>query len=256
MDCFPFIYILNTIFIFLYIILFVFLFKPAFDSLIIICLFVLMIFSGYSVIMELINIKGSLDLNRFYELFNSNGGGPLKNIIMSNLTVVILLVLLILNIVSYINGASPTAMIILSIMLVLILIIKFGAIISELSYVMFFGIPIFLTILSFVFIIIAIYKGSGDNNKLGELSNISTNLYSFKIISLINLLIFILFFVYFFIFYKTGSDKQKENSEKINILLQNSCFIILPVLYGTSSYLIYLSQLIAKQTNCISAKQI
>lgn len=254
MDCFPFIYILNTIFILLYIILFIFLFNQAFESLIIICIFVLMILSGYNIFMELINIKGSIDLDRLYSLFNSGGGGPIKNILMSNITVVILLVLLILNIVSYINGSSPNAMIILSIIMLFILIIKFGAILSEISYVFFFGIPMFLTILSFVFVITAIYNSKPDENTLGTISNISQNLYSFKIVTLINLLIFILFFVYFFMFYKMGTNKQAENKYEINKLLQNSCFVILPFLYGTSSYMVYLSQLITNQTNYISAK--
>jgi hypothetical protein len=208
-----------------------------------------MVLSGYNIFMELINIKGSLDLSNLYEIFNSGGGSPIKNILMSNITVVVLLVLLILNIVSYINGSSPSAMIILSLMLLFILIIKFGTTLSEISYVLGFGIPMFLTILSFVFVIIAM-----NSNKLGTSSNISQNLYSFKIVTLINLLIFIIFFIYFFMFYKMGTNKLTENSIKINKLLQNSCFIILPILYGTSSYMIYLSQLIAKQTNCISAK--
>ena len=248
MDCFPFVYLINFIFIVLYFIFLLFFFNKAFESVMVICLFILIILSGYTIFSELINIKANFDLSKFYEIFNDeDGAGVFKKIIFSSFTIIVLLVLLIINILLYVNGGSPTWLIVLSVALAGIMSIKFGMFFTSIPYWLVFGVPMALTMVAFILLVIAIYYISyGKNKKLGSLSDMSANMSTFKLFATFELLLFVLFFMYFFIFYK-----NKEGNHRINELLEYSCYAILPILYINSAYLVYVAQGITKQTGCV-----
>ena len=248
MDCFPFVYLINFIFVVLYFVFLYLLFNKSFESIMVICLFFLVILSGYTIIAELISIKGVLDLSKFYELFNDDSGaGALRKIIFSNFTIIVLLVLLIMNIMLYVNGASPLYMIILSVALAGVLSIKFGVFFTTIPYWLAFGIPMVLTMVAFILLVIAIYYISyGKNKHLGSLSGMSSNMGTFKLFAAMELILFVLFFMYFFTFYK-----NKEGPQRINELLEFSCYLVLPILYVNAAYLVYVAQGITTQTGCI-----
>lgn len=248
MDCFPFAYLINFIFVVLYFVFLYLLFNKSFESIMIICLFFLVLLSGYTIVAELIGMKGALDLSKFYNLFSDeNGLGALRKIIFSNFTIIMLLVLLIINVMLYVNGGSPTALIILSVALAGILSIKFGVFFTSIPYWLAFGVPMALTMVAFILLVIAIYYISyGENKHLGSLSSISSNVGTFKMFAALELLLFVLFFLFFFTFYK-----NKEGTHRINELLEYSCYLVLPILYVNAAYLVYVAQGITKQTGCV-----
>jgi len=239
MDCFPFIYILNIIFVILYVLFFSVLFLPAMEGIIVIALFILIIFSGYSVFVELLSVKEPLNLS----ILNFDEAGPIIRALFSNFTVIILLGLVILSIFSVTNGGSPTKLIIFSLALIGIISIKFGGTISTIPYWLVLGIPILIDLIAFTLAVIAICNASmvsmkgGHISILGSLINIQSPLYLFKIFAMINILLFIAFLIWFFLLKSLNNDNKT-----ITNLIQSSTLAILPFLYGTSAYLLYISQ--------------
>ena len=157
-------------------------------------------------------MKGALDLSKFYNLFSDeNGLGALRKIIFSNFTIIMLLVLLIINVMLYVNGGSPTALIILSVALAGLLSIKFGVFFTSIPYWLAFGVPMALTMVAFILLVIAIYYISyGKNKHLGSLSGISSNVGTFKLFAALEILLFGVFFVFFFTFYKNKEGITKQ----------------------------------------------
>ena len=236
MDCLPFIYILNIVFIILYAMFYYLLFNTAFEQIMFICLGVLMLLSGYTVFAELITINSSLDVSSVFDALDSEAMGPIKNILFSNFTVIILFALLILNVISTTNGNPPTHLIMICVALLAILSIKFGKTLSSIPYWLALGTPMLITIVAVIFTIISIHKNGS--------SEISNPLLMFKILAAINSGLFILFFLWFLTFYKKTVDVASEKIIPINKLLEISTFIVLPFLYVTSLYMMYISQTI------------
>lgn len=248
MDCFPFIYLINFVFIVLYFMFTSLMFRKEFESVMIISLFFLILISSYTIVAELIDIKTVLDLSKFYALFTGeNGLGALRKIIFSSFTIIALLVLLIINILLYVNGASPLALIILTVALAGIISIKFGIFFTAIPYWLAFGVPMVMTTIAFILLVVAIYYISyGKDKHLRSLSSLSSNMGTFKLFAMMELLLFVLFFMFFFTFYK-----KKEGSHRINELLEYSCYFVLPILYVNGAYLVYLAQGITTQTGCV-----
>lgn len=235
MNCVSFNYILGIFFIILYLIFISLLFFEPLESIMIVCLFILSLLAGFNIITNLISTQGTLNIRIFSEILTDPKN--VLSIITSNLTLLIIVIIMIMNIILYTKGASSLGLIISTIAVAIIVALRSGELLGEIPYWLVFVIPIFLTMVSFIIVIVSIINiVMGNNTTIHSLSKISKNLFSFKMFLFLLLSIFILFFIYFFLFFN-----YDDFDSKINKILQKSVLLISPFLYVLSVYLIYIS---------------
>lgn len=239
MDCLPYTYAVNIILFILFNVCIYMLFMKSLESIFIIILFVLTVFASFNIIVNLINTKSTLDLSKLSEFFSGNNSesGNILNLITSDVTLIIISIILIINTILYTKGGSSWGVTCSTIVLASIIALRSGEILGEIPLWLVFAIPILFTVIAFIIVLTSMTNISqGNFAQIQSLSDISTSIEPFKFFASLLLYIFMLFFLVFFIFYDYTS---KDNA--INKLLQKSVFFISPILYILSGYLIYLS---------------
>jgi hypothetical protein len=241
MNCFPafsYIFILIT-----YIVLFSFLFQPKLENIILIFLFILTLIAGFNLIMDLKRNKMYLTFAPLEELFKNDGGLDLiKLLLFSPITTMLLFIVFIYVLINYINGQPDfnlNYVIFLSVLLFTTNALQMGATIQSINIAWVFAIPYILIILSILFVIIVIYNinanTTGKNDPI-PLSKFDENGFLFDISMIITVSIIALFLTYFVLFYETE-----------NKTLQFQLYTIIPIIYGGSAYMTYLSSILLEK---------
>ena len=241
MACFPF--LIYFYFFVIYIIFFCFMFNYKIESLIFIFLFILTVLAGFKTIIDLyINSNFNLNLIPLHDFFEDESMRFYNDLLFSPLVTLILTSLLVSAIYLYAMGGNVPLnfLLFLSVSLILYVCIQLGNYFSMIPMFIVLGIPIVLVIISLILIMITISNYNSNASARDaqfSLSNINQpEMLKYKISIILELTLMFFWLFYLFITEDRG-DKTK---------VQFYSYAILPVLYGGSSYMVYVANGLSK----------
>ena len=241
MGCFPF--IIYFYFFVIYIIFFCYLFNYKIESLIFIFLFILTVLAGFKTIIDLYkNGNFNLNLTPLHAFFEDESMRFYNDLLFSPLVTLILTSFLIAAIYLYASGSNVPLnfLLFLSISLILYICIQLGNYYDTIPMFVVLGIPIILIIISLILMMVTIANYNANatvRNGQFSLSNINhPEMIKYKISIILELTL--MFFWLFYLFMTDDSDDKTT--------VQFYSYAILPVLYGGSSYMIYVANGLSK----------
>ena len=230
----------------LYLILFGFLFKSNVENLVMVILFVLVVISGFNIIMDIKDNKTVyFYFKLFYEFMDMNNGTFVNDLLFSPTALFMICILLIILIALYVSNIGAIPVQLLYFLASYLGIISFftvgNSIKTGVPFYIVIGIPLILIIISLIMMMVTVYNYNTSSNKNGLyskfifLSSIDpTDTLNYKIVMIMEFIFMFLILMYLFIYLK---DKPKIDSNEVQSLL----YIVLPIIYGLSGYLLFLS---------------
>lgn len=227
----------------IYLIFFFFLFNSKIESLIFIFLFILSIFSGFKIIIDLYKNKNFvLDLKPLQQFFMDDSMQFYNNLLFSPIITIILTIILLGSVYIHVTGGNIPLQFLLfsSISLVLFILIQLGNYFKFIPLFVVLGIPILFIIISLILIMIIIKKyntnASVKNSKF-SISSINKNeILKYKIVFILEMILLFFFLFYYYI----------TNDIIDNTVSQFYSYFIIPLLYFGSSYMIYVANNISQ----------
>lgn len=221
----------------LYFILFSFMFNPKLENIIMIFLFISIFIGGYNLFSDLNKQEIFMEFEPIMDIFEANAGlDLLKLILFSPFTTIFIFILLIVVLFAYLNNHPSTNLsyiIFLAIILFTTNIVQIGTNIKDIRLSNVLILPIFMMLISLLFVLIEIYNintSSTGKQEFIPYSKLNPNSIYYKTAIILELLILGLFLGYFVLFYTKG-DKN----------MQYQLYIVLLILYGISGSMVYMS---------------
>jgi hypothetical protein len=229
----------------LYFILFIFMFKPKIENVVIIMIFILTVFFEFNLIMDIKDINSvTFDFKLFSEFMNEQDGSIVNYLLFSPLALFLISVLLIIVVVLYVTKTSAVPITFIYFLAIYLGVMSFfylgNTIKNGIPFYIVILIPFILIIVSLIMTIVTIYNynESSKKNLLFSknifLSSIdSKHLLQYKILIIIEFVF--IFGILSYLFLYLGS--KNTSSTKVQSLL----YVFMPIIYGISAYLIFLS---------------
>jgi len=244
MACFPF--LIYFYFFIIYMIFFCYMFNVKIESLIFIFLFILTVLAGFKTIIDLYkNGNFNLDLTPLHDFFEDESMRFYGDLLFSPIITMILSIILMAAVYLYAIGSNVPLnfLLFLAVVLILYICIQLGNYFSMIPMFIVLGIPIVLIIISLILMMVTIANynanasvGAGRDAQF-TLSNINQpEMLKYKISMILEFTL-----MFFWLFYLFITEDRVDKTS-----VQFYSYAILPVLYGGSSYMVYVANGLSK----------
>jgi len=233
----------------LYFILFGFLFQPNVENLVMIILFVLVVISGFNVIMDIKDNKEVFFYFKlFYEFMDQTNGSYVTDLLFSPFSLFIICILLIVMVALYMTNIGSVPIGFIYFLATYLGVISFFTVANSIRtgvpiYIV-IGIPLILVIVSLIMMMVTIYNYNTSSGKNGLytkfifLSSIdSTNTQRYKTILITEFIFMLLLLMYLFIYLKYIKNTPKTDNNTVQSLL----YVAMLIIYSLSGCLVFFS---------------
>jgi hypothetical protein len=227
-------------------------FNVKIESLIFIFLFILTVLAGFKTIIDLYkNSNFNLDLTPLRDFFEDESMRFYSSLMFSPIITMMLSIILMVAVYLYAIGSNIPLnfLLFLSVVLILYICIQLGNYFSMFPMFIVLGIPIVLIIISLILMMVTIANYNSNTSARDAqftLSNINhPEMLKYKISMILE---FTLMFFWLFYLYITEDRVDKTS-------VQFYSYAILPVLYGGSSYMVYVANGLSKMKFADISKQ-